>query len=327
MKRARPTHTQFAMLPAAAVVSRTKPESRTHAPRATRDTGGDALDDSFLTEHIEASSDSESEDIVAVQAAQGAEADDADDARAAARLRKKRRKAARAAARADPAGAMPLALQSPERQAAALWSALTSSTWGAALSPLELGSPLPPSALVGLPPGTVTTASSAALDSCRDDLADVVRAALPSWKRHFGLKGSAGMSRPRGAPALVVVTYSAARAAALLKALAPFRIRVAKLFGKHLEPSEQRRDLASGLPVLAAVGTPARMSLLLSDMGDGGQPALRLDSAALVVLDVHPDAKQYTLLDNPTTRGDTATLIGTHVLPLLRKGALKVVLY
>ena len=116
---------------------------------------------------------------------------------------------------------------------------------------------------------------------------------------------------------------SAARAAALLKALASFRVRAYKLFGKHLDAGAQARDLREGPPAPIAVGTPARLALHLSS----GDLSLTHSAGVLVVLDAHPDVKAYTLLSHPNTRDDAAALIGAHLLPRAREGRLRLVLY
>jgi hypothetical protein len=117
----------------------------------------------------------------------------------------------------------------------------------------------------------------------------VVRAVLPQCGKLLGTRGAAA-PRPRGAPALLVLTHSAPRACELIRALAPFGARVAKLFARHVGVGEAAAALASGPPCALAVGTPHRVAALL----DGGH--LTLAHCDVLLLDTAPDAKGMSVL-------------------------------
>lgn len=130
------------------------------------------------------------------------------------------------------------------------WGAFTTSTTGSRLTDEEIAHPLkeehvvvPPKEAVAWPP-SVTDVS---------DIAAVIKATLPKWGAVFGTKTKA-LPRPAAAPAVIIITTSARRAADMLKPLAVFRTRIAKLFAKHLSLDEQKAILA-GPPVTIAVGT------------------------------------------------------------------------
>ncbi|RYG56767.1 hypothetical protein EON66_02070 [archaeon] len=129
------------------------------------------------------------------------------------------------------------------------WSAFTASTTGSRLTDEEIACPLkeehvvvPPKEAVAWPP-SVTDVS---------DIAAIIKASLPKWGAVFGTKTKA-LSRPAAAPAVIIITTSARRAADMLKPLAVFKTRIAKLFAKHLSVDEQKAILA-GPPVTIAVG-------------------------------------------------------------------------
>lgn len=134
-------------------------------------------------------------------------------------------------------------------QAAGVWSAFSRSKTGAKLSDEEVATPLAEGHIAAGGAGAAAVTGTL-LDM--GDLPAVVRAVLPEWKRVFGWKQGAKKRAP-GAPALVIVTYSAVRAAAMLKPLSVFSTRIAKLFGKHLSLEDQRAILR-GPPITIAIG-------------------------------------------------------------------------
>jgi hypothetical protein len=146
------------------------------------------------------------------------------------------------------------------------------------------------------------------------DLAAFVRGVLPGWKSIFGWKAGA-TPRPVGAPALVVVTGSAARAVQLLAQLAPFKARVGKAFAKHISLDEQRAQLQSAPPITAAVGTPHRLCKLLDD----GTLSLALCGA--VVFDMAPDAKGFSVLESFGTKDECFQLFSRHLVDRLKAPA------
>lgn len=134
-------------------------------------------------------------------------------------------------------------------QAAGVWAAFSKSKTGAKLSDEEIAAPLAEGHIAAAGAGAKAVTGTL-LDM--GDLPAVVRAVLPEWKRVFGWKAGAKKRDP-GAPALIIVTYSAVRAAAMLKPLSVFSTRIGKLFGKHLSIEDQRAIL-KGPPITIAIG-------------------------------------------------------------------------
>lgn len=194
---------------------------------------------------------------------------------------------------------------SAESTAAAFWSLFKSSGVGRDLTDLERGTALDATVFRVVPTGAVPTRGV-----CSADVSDVlaaVKVVLPTWRRVCGWKAGATKRSP-GHPALLLLTYSARRAADMLQPLSVLRVRIAKLFGKHVSVEEQR-DMLAGPPVVIAVGTPNRVHKLLSE------GVLSLDECDAVLLDVHPDAKQYTLLNHPNMCADWWALFREHLQP------------
>lgn len=187
---------------------------------------------------------------------------------------------------------------SNEELASAIWSAYRATDATRLLTDLELGTRL-------------SAEHVTAPLSLVDDLARFIQSVMPHWRREF----AGGSSKPSpGAPLVLVVAPSAARCAALLKPLAAFRARIFKCFAKHLSLDDQRAVLA-GPPVQLAVGTPHRVRQLVE------LNVLSLARCRVVVLDLEPDVKRYTLLTNPSLASDAALLLREHVLPLVTAAA------
>ena len=90
--------------------------------------------------------------------------------------------------------------------------------------------------------------------------------AVPSYRALFCGQGDAGAG-PRGAPALLVLTGSGAKACDLLRLLPDFgkRVKVAKLFAKHIKVGWRRCELegsgfSQAVP-MTAIGLAAPLSL------------------------------------------------------------------
>lgn len=115
-------------------------------------------------------------------------------------------------------------------------------------------------------------------------------------------------------PMVLVVCVSARRAVAVLKELASLKLRAAKLFAKHMDPSQQRTMLTQQAYGLA-VGTPNRLLALCQ----GDEPALNLNHTSLVILDSESNPKGYTVCTLPDTAGDCMELLRLHVVPQLKK--------
>ncbi|EIE21356.1 hypothetical protein COCSUDRAFT_56575 [Coccomyxa subellipsoidea C-169] len=126
---------------------------------------------------------------------------------------------------------------------------------------------------------------------------------------------------PHGSPAAILVSSAAMGAVGLIKMLPGLNkeCRIAKLFAKHFKVAEQQK-LLEGATVGVASGTPNRLCKL-ADLG-----ALKTDHLQLLVVDVHLDAKQRTILDIPETRGDFWDFFAKHVAPGTAAGRTKVVL-
>jgi len=140
-----------------------------------------------------------------------------------------------------------LSQRSASEQASKFWALFCASKCGEKLADAEISHPLQEAHISTGGAGAVTGALSHV-----EDLPDVLKGALPEWKSVFGWKHKAD-KRPPGAPAVIIVTYSAVRAASMLKPLGVFKTRIAKLFAKHLSLEEQRAIL-KGPPVTMAVG-------------------------------------------------------------------------
>lgn len=188
--------------------------------------------------------------------------------------------------------------RSTEELAAAVWAAYRATGNTRVMTDLELGPSL----------GAEHIAAPLSLE---EDLGRFIQAVLPHWRRELA---GGGVKAAAGAPVVLVVAPSAIRSAALLKPLAVFHARIFKCFAKHLSLDDHRAVLA-GPPVQLAIGTPHRLRQLL-ELG-----ILSLARCRLVVLDLAPDAKRYTLLTNPSLADDAALLLRAHVLPLVTGGA------
>lgn len=203
------------------------------------------------------------------------------------------------------------------RAAEAFWSAYLQTPAGGSLSSLERSAAPSASSMVQVSaealltsggvgaqtsgaktmPKPVPTPAPAlyAHGSSLDELPAFIKAACGEgssgarWKQLVGWK-SAAVKLPKGSPAVLILTYAAARAADMLKTLSCFKCRIGKLFAKHLKVSEQIQQLQSGPTPPIAVGTPARLLQLL----DSG--ALSLEACELIVWDCRPGPKGETAL-------------------------------
>ena len=189
-------------------------------------------------------------------------------------------------------------------QAAAVWSAFAATKVGARLTDAEVAAPL---SAAHFSTAAMPAAAAGPGDAEFADLPARLRALLGAdWRQHLVWGGPKAAPIPPGAPAVIIVTLSAARAAQMLKPLAAFHGRVAKLFGKHFTVAAAAASLR-GAPVALAVGTPHRLSALLA------AGALSLARARLVVLDARRDVKGFSLLDHPNLKDDFAALLRDHL--------------
>ncbi|KDO20503.1 hypothetical protein SPRG_14261 [Saprolegnia parasitica CBS 223.65] len=142
-----------------------------------------------------------------------------------------------------------------------------------------------------------------------------LRALCPEWKFLFRGKGI----KDKRSPLLLIVCSSALRAVEIGKAIASFKCHVAKLFAKHLKLEEQVEMLKRFHPI--AIGTPGRIKTLLE------MKALSLECTSHVVLDMHLDSKNMSLLELKDTSKDTIDCIRESLLPRIAANKLSVALY
>ncbi|CAN6462341.1 unnamed protein product [Victoria cruziana] len=124
-----------------------------------------------------------------------------------------------------------------------------------------------------------------------------------------------------GSPAVLIVCASALRSLELLKGLRTLtrECRAVKLFSKHMKVEEQVSLLKSRVNV--ASGTPSRIKRLI-DMD-----ALVLSRLSVIVLDMHLDAKGYSLLTLPQVSLEFWDLYKSHLHGLLQGGKLRICFY
>lgn len=113
-------------------------------------------------------------------------------------------------------------------------------------------------------------------------------------------------------PCVVVLCISARRAVAILKELSGMKVRIAKLFAKHMD-IEQQRDQLRTSPFGLAVGTPNRLRALC-ESGD-----LSFAHTQLVVMDVAISHKAFTVCTLPDTAPDCMALLKDFAVPQLQQ--------
>ncbi|OQR83324.1 ubiquitin-specific protease [Achlya hypogyna] len=148
-----------------------------------------------------------------------------------------------------------------------------------------------------------------------DSLTRFLRALCPEWKFAFKGKGI----KDKSSPILLIVCSSALRAVEIGKAIAGFKCHVAKLFGKHLKLEEQVENLKRWHPI--AIGTPGRIKTLLEMKG------LSLECTTHVVVDMHRDSKNMSILELKDTSKDMIDCIRDSMLPRLTTNKLSIALY
>jgi hypothetical protein len=124
------------------------------------------------------------------------------------------------------------------------------------------------------------------------------------------------------------VCLSARRAVAILKELAPLKVRSAKLFPKNGSVSDQQQQLGAAA-FGVAVGTPHRLCQLAAaaTVGGGGggtvsthapdskNGPLSLEHSKLLIFDCHVSQKQFTVCTLPDTAPHCAMLVREYVAP------------
>jgi hypothetical protein len=112
----------------------------------------------------------------------------------------------------------------------------------------------------------------------------------------------------KGSPLVVILCLSARRAVSVLKELAPFNVRVAKLFPKQGSIQEQTNQLQS-VSYGVAVCTPHRLFTLAK------QGSVSFSQTQLVVLDTFVDNKKFSLDTLPDTAPHTISLLNEYIQP------------
>jgi len=120
-------------------------------------------------------------------------------------------------------------------------------------------------------------------------------------------------------PVLLVLCSSAIRATQIIKSISAklIKCKIAKLFAKHFKVEEQMEMLSKEYYPIA-LGTPNRVSKLI-ELG-----ALSLRRTAMVLVDVTPDSKSFTILTLNEVKNDFYKLLYTQILP--EKSHLKIAL-
>ncbi len=108
-------------------------------------------------------------------------------------------------------------------------------------------------------------------------------------------------SEEYGEPHVLIVTPNTDRAVSLCKTLPNSlglpKLKISKLFAKHLKISEQMESLSKS-HFSIGVGTPNRLSKLVT-LG-----ALRINQIKLVLIDIESDLKNFTILTMPSVKED-----------------------
>ncbi|BAT93515.1 hypothetical protein LR48_Vigan02g275800 [Vigna angularis] len=142
-----------------------------------------------------------------------------------------------------------------------------------------------------------------------------------SWREHL-CEGSVveGKVNP-GSPAVLIISSSALRCIHLLRGFRSFtkQCHAAKLFAKHLKLQEQISLLKNRVNI--AGGTPSRIKKLID------AEALDLSRLQVLVLDLHPDVKGYSLLTLPQVRDEFLEVFKNYFYEAMIQGGLRICLY
>jgi hypothetical protein len=110
----------------------------------------------------------------------------------------------------------------------------------------------------------------------------------------------------KGSSLIIVISLSARRAVSVLKELAPFNVRVAKLFPKQGSIAEQASNLQSEcMPI--AVCTPHRLLALVKE------GSISFSDTQLVVVDTFLDSKKFSVDTLPDTAPHLISLLSEYV--------------
>ncbi|OIW06862.1 hypothetical protein TanjilG_18244 [Lupinus angustifolius] len=124
-----------------------------------------------------------------------------------------------------------------------------------------------------------------------------------------------------GSPSVLIISSSALRCIELLRGFRSFtkECHAVKLFSKHMKVEEQIPLLKNRVNI--ASGTPSRIKKLIDI------EALSLSRLKVLVLDMHPDVKGYSLLTLPQVRDEFWDLFKNYYYQPMIKGDLRICLY
>ncbi|TKY50539.1 CMSS1 protein [Spatholobus suberectus] len=124
-----------------------------------------------------------------------------------------------------------------------------------------------------------------------------------------------------GSPAVLIITSSALRCIHLLRGFRSItkECHAAKLFSKHMKLEEQISLLKNRVNI--ASGTPSRIKKLID------AEALDLSRLQVLVLDMHPDVKGYSLFTLPQVRDEFWDLFKNYFYQPMIQGDLRICLY
>ncbi|KAL2323812.1 hypothetical protein Fmac_022870 [Flemingia macrophylla] len=124
-----------------------------------------------------------------------------------------------------------------------------------------------------------------------------------------------------GSPAVLILTSSALRCIHLLRGFRSMtkQCHAAKLFSKHMKLEEQIALLKKRVNI--ASGTPSRIKKLIDT------EALSLSRLQVLVLDIHPDVKGYSLFTLPQVRDEFWDLFKNYFYQSMIQGDLRICLY
>lgn len=138
--------------------------------------------------------------------------------------------------------------------------------------------------------------------------------------------------KPLRSPMVLIICLSARRAVEIIKEISTggMKIRIAKLFAKHI-PIEQQEQMLRTQSFSIAVGTPHRLKMLSSTPQDSNssnsdnrkkysvRSPLSMEHTQLVVLDSHLNSKEYMVSTLPDTAPHVSEYINDYVLPQLKR--------
>ncbi|CAN8286710.1 unnamed protein product [Cochlearia groenlandica] len=186
------------------------------------------------------------------------------------------------------------------------------SATGVSVSPLEL-EPIKDKCVVEL---------SESLEQDVNNLGDHIKMCCGSSWRETLCEGESidGEISP-GNPSVVVVSSSALRSLELLRGLNSLtkQCQAVKLFSKHLKVEEQVTMLKKRVNI--GSGTPSRIKKLIDI------EALGLSRLDMIVLDMHPDVKGFSLFTLPQVRDEFWDLYKNCFHQRVLEGSLRICLY